>query len=74
MGRSLRDPREMKNLSDSGILKLTVSQKRADGINWFLACFYKFRSAKSWFIDFRVAKFRNGHDLLVHETLKSAVS
>ena len=33
-------------------LKLTVSQKGADGLSWFYACWYKFRKAKSWFNDF----------------------
>ena len=73
-GRSLRDPIVIKNLSDSGILKLTVSQKWTDGINWFFACLYKFRNAKSWFNDVWVVKVRNGHDLLVHDTIKSGVS
>ena len=40
--------------------KLTVSQEWIDEVNWFSACWYKFRKAKWWL-------------LLVHETLKSAV-
>ena len=60
--------------SGRGTLKFTVSQIWADGINWFFACWYKFRKAKSWFIDFWVGMVKNGDGLLVHETLKSAVS
>ena len=60
--------------SDHVTLKLTVSQKLEDGINWFFACWYKFGKAKSWFNDFGVGVVKNGHGLLVHETLKSAVS
>ena len=56
-------------------LKLTVSEEWADGINWFFAFFatgfYKFRKAKSRFKDFWVVLVKNGHDLLVHEALKS---
>ena len=33
-------------------LKLTVSQKWTNGINWFSACWYKFRKGKSWLNDF----------------------
>ena len=55
-------------------LKLTVSQKWADGMDWFFACCYKFRQTKSWFNDFWVSVVKNGHGLLVHETQKSAVS
>ena len=53
---------------------LTISQKGINGINCFFACWYKFRKAKSWFNDFWVAMIRNGHGLLVYDTLKSAVS
>ena len=34
--------------------KLTLSQKWTDEINWFFACWYKFKKAKSWFNDFWV--------------------
>ena len=40
--------------------KLTVSQEWIDEVNWFSACWYKFRKAKWWLP-------------LVHEMLKSAV-
>ena len=53
---------------------LTVYQKLTDGINWFFACWYKSRKAKIWFNDFWMGMVKNGHDLLVQETLKSAVS
>ena len=42
-------------------LKLTVSQKWKDGVNWFFACWYKSRKTKSWFNDFRVGVVKNGH-------------
>ena len=38
--------------SGHGTLKLTVSQKWTDEINWFFACWYKFSKTKSWFDDF----------------------
>ena len=39
-------------------------------MNWYFACWYKFRKAKSYFYDFWVGRVRNGYDHLVHETLK----
>ena len=33
-------------------VKLTLSQKWTDEINWFFACWYKFRKTKSEFNDF----------------------
>ena len=44
-------------------LKLTVSQKLIDGVKWFFAC---------WYYDFWVDLIKNGHGLLVYETLTSA--
>ena len=44
-------------------IKLIVSQKWTDGINWMFSCWCKFRKAKSWFNDFWVGVFKNGHDL-----------
>ena len=55
-------------------LKLFVSQKWTDGINWFLACLYKFSKAKSWLDEFLVGVVTNDHGVLVHETLNSAAS
>ena len=55
-------------------LKLAVSQKWADEIKLFFACWHKFKKAKSWFNGFWVGRVKNGHGLLVHETLKPAVS
>ena len=43
-------------------------------ILFFFACWYKFRKAKSSFNGFWVNLFKDGIGLLVHETLKSAVS
>ena len=66
-----------KGHSQSGhrTLKLIVSKKWTDGINWFFTCWYnKSRKVKSGFSGFWVGVIKNGHVLLVHETLKSAVS
>ena len=58
--------------SGHGTLKLTVSQEWIDGMNWFFACWCKFRKAKSNFNDFWVDVVKIGCGHLVHETLKSA--
>ena len=55
------------------ILKLTLSQKWTDAINWFFVSWYKFRKTKSWFYVCGVGMVKNGHNLLVHEPLKSTV-
>ena len=55
-------------------LKLTVSQKWTNAINWFFAWWYKFQKAKSWFNDFWVGVVKSDHGSLVNETLKSAAS
>ena len=57
--------------SDHGTLKLIVSQKWADGINWFLHAGTKSEKIKliQWFW---VGMVNNGHGLLVHESLESA--
>ena len=55
-------------------LKLTVSQECTDRVTKFFKCWYKFRKAKSCFNDFWVGMVKNGHDLLVQETIKSALS
>ena len=52
-------------------LKLAVSQEWIDGMNWFFACWCKFKKAKSYFNDFWVGQVKNGCCHLVHETLKS---
>ena len=54
--------------------KIDFISKLNKGINWFFACWYKFRKAKNWFNHFWVGLLKNGSGLLVHETLKSAVS
>ena len=51
-------------------LTLTVSQEWADGMNWFFACWWKFRKAKSNFNDVWVDVVKIGLGHLVHETLK----
>ena len=53
-------------------LKLAVSQKRIDEMNWLFAWWCKFRKAKSYFNDFWVGMVKNGRGHLVHEVLKSA--
>ena len=55
-------------------MKLTLSQEWIDGMNWYFACLWKFRKAKSYINDFWVGMVRNGCAYLGHETLKSAVS
>ena len=60
--------------SGHGTLKLTVSQKWIDGMNWYFACCSKFRKAKIYFNEFWVGMVRNGSGHSAHETLKSAVS
>ena len=60
--------------SGQGTLKLIVSQKWADGINWFFACWHKFSKARTYLNDFGVGVNKNSHGLLVHEIPKSALS
>ena len=55
-------------------LRFTVSQEWRERMNWYFACWYKFRKAKGYFNNFCVGVFKNGHGYLVHETLKSALS
>ena len=50
-------------------LKLTVSQKWTDGVNWFFAFWYKFRKAESWLNDFWLG-IKNWHGLLVRVTFR----
>ena len=57
-----------------GTLKFTLSQERIDWVKWYFACWYKFRKAKSYCIDFWEGMVRKGCGYLVHETLRSAVS
>ena len=47
-------------------LKLAVLHEGINGINWYFACWYRFRKAKSHLL--------NGQGLLGHWTLKSALS
>ena len=69
----------MKNWSKMGVttlvpgLYLAVSQG-IDGITWFFAWWYKFRTAKSYDDNYWVDMFESGCDLLSHGTLKFAVS
>ena len=58
--------------SGHGILNLVVSQARIDEMNWFFACWWKFRKANSYFNDFWVDMVKNRHGHLIHEILKSA--
>ena len=48
-----------------------LSQEWIDGINWYFACWYKFRKPRNYFNDVVV---KSGHGHVVYETLKSAVS
>ena len=55
--------------------QLTVFQKLKDGINWFFACWCKFRQAKSWFLSVQVKISHVNENLLkTWSFLKSAVS
>ena len=47
--------------SAHGKVKLTVSQEGIDGMNWFFACYYKLRKAKSNFSSFWVREIKNDH-------------
>ena len=50
----------------------SVSQVGINGINWFLACWFKFRKAKShYFNNFCVVMVKNGHGQFGYGTLKS---
>ena len=40
-------------------LKLTVSEEWIDEMNWFFACWCKFKKAKSYFTDFWVGMIKN---------------
>ena len=51
------------------ILKLAVSQKEINGINWFLVCWQEFRKPKSYFNNFWIVVIKNGHGLLGLGTL-----
>ena len=53
-------------------LKLGVSQEWIDAVNWFLACWCKFKKTRSYFNDFWVGQVKNGHGHLVCEMLKFA--
>ena len=55
-------------------LKLAVSQKGINGINWFLGCWSNFRKAKSYFNNFWMVVIKKGCGLLGIGTLKSALS
>ena len=41
-------------------------------MDWFCACWWKFRKAKSCFSDLWVGSVKNGHVHLIHDTLKFA--
>ena len=56
---------------DTDSQKLTVSQKWTDGINWFLLAG---TNHESWFNNFWLGMVKNGHGLLVHETLRPTAS
>ena len=52
------------------IKKLTLSQEWIHGMNWFFACWFEFRKAKSYFTDFWVYSVKNGHGSLLYQILK----
>ena len=65
--------RNGRGQSGHGTLRLTVSQKWIDGMNWYFVCWCKF-TLQSCFNDFWVGVVRNRCDHLVYETLTSAWS
>ena len=65
---------KLNKKSWDGTLRLTVSEEWTDRINWLFVCGYKFWKAKIWLNDIWMGMVKNGHDLLVCETLKSAAS
>ena len=60
--------------SGDGTLKLTLSEKWTDGINWFFACSYRSTKIKSWSKIFCVGIIKNRCDQSDHQTLKLTVS
>ena len=54
-------------------LKLTVSQERTDGTNWFFACWYNFTQIKRWLKIFGVSVVKTGCGQSGHGTLKLTV-
>ena len=53
-------------------VKLTLSQEWIDGMNWFFACWWKFRKAKSCLNAFWVGVVKTSFDYLANETVKPA--
>ena len=49
--------------------KTAISQELINGINWFFACWYKFREDKSYFSDFWAGAVKSVRILLVNRTL-----
>ena len=55
-------------------LKLTVSQERTGGTNWFFACWYNLTEITRWLEIFGVSMIKNGGGQSGNGTLKLTVS
>ena len=55
-------------------LLLTVSEEWPDGINWFFACWYRFKKIKSWSKSSWVGMVKNACGQSGHGTPKLTVS
>ena len=60
--------------SCDGTLKLTLSEKWTNGINWFLASWCRFITVKSWSKIYWVGMVKNKCGLSGHGTLKLTLS
>ena len=53
-------------------VKLTLSQEWIDGVNWFFACWWKFRKVKNCLNAFWVGLVKTSFDYLANETVQPA--
>ena len=60
--------------SCDGTLKLTPSEAWKNEINWFFACWCRFKTVKSWSKIYWVGMFKNGCGDSSHGTLKLTLS
>ena len=59
--------------SCDGTIKLTLSEEWTNGINWFLVCWWRFITVKSWLNIYWVGMVKNVCGQSGHETLKLTV-
>ena len=55
-----------------GALKSAVSQEWIDEMSWFIACWHKFRKAKSYFNNYWLGMVKNGPELPLDTKIRSA--